>query len=335
MRDDDIGMFWQDYPQRKAADRIAPVMPEIPVTGWKRPRDFPNLAQAPWISIDTETYDPDLLEIGPAWATTPAQRSFYLGNGSTLAGTGVDDSTWVTTSPRVTPPHGCVVGFSVAVPGHAWYFPIRHAVQPEDNIDPAHALAWLRDTLANPAQPKFGANLMYDLGWLAEEGVTVRGELYDAQFAEALLSEVDSVGLEEMAQKYLGAGKESNLLYQWCCEYYGGEPTPKQRKNIWRAPPSLVGAYAESDAYLPEQVMQAQYKHLQDQGLWELFRMECALIPLLIAMRQQGVRVSRTRANEVDDHLTQRIDQLQSQLDTTGGREIVVTQPASLAALFE
>ena len=63
-------------------------------------------------------------------------------------------------------------------------------------------LSWLRDTLANPAQPKVGANLMYDVGWLRHEGVTVAGELVDVQYAEALLDERAEVALEVLAQHH-------------------------------------------------------------------------------------------------------------------------------------
>jgi hypothetical protein len=64
-RFDDIGMFWQDFPQPKGRNRIAPVMPEIPETGWEMPKYFPNLSAAKVISLDTETYDPELITHGP------------------------------------------------------------------------------------------------------------------------------------------------------------------------------------------------------------------------------------------------------------------------------
>lgn len=71
-------------------------------------------------------------------------------------------------------------------------------------MDAELVLDYLRKTLSNPKQPKVGANLIYDIGWLREEGVFVKGPLFDVQYAEALLTESDPVNLEYLGQKYLG-----------------------------------------------------------------------------------------------------------------------------------
>ena len=43
-------------------------MPAIPETGWRPPTEFPNLSAAKILSIDTETWDPELTSAGPGWA---------------------------------------------------------------------------------------------------------------------------------------------------------------------------------------------------------------------------------------------------------------------------
>ena len=248
MRFDAIGMFWEDVPVKSGKRETVRIMPPIPDTGWRPPTYLPDLSGAACISIDCETYDPDLLTHGPGWARG----------------------------------RGHIVGVSIGADGGGrWYFPIRHEVEPQDNWDPEVVLQWLRHTLGNPRQPKVGANLLYDIGWLRHEGVTVRGELVDVQFAEALLDERADVNLETLGQKYLGEGKESNILYDWCSKYYGGKANGTQRANIYRSPPRLVGPYAESDADLPLRVASAMYPLLVREGLFHLFQMECALIPLL------------------------------------------------------
>lgn len=261
-RFDNIGMFWQDLPtQRKKGVKTARTRPPVPETGWQLPTELPNLSAAKMLSFDTETFDPELLDNGPGWA------------------------------------RGCghVVGFSVCTEdGYRRYFPIRHEDEPSINLDPEPTLRWLKDTLEDN-RPKIGANLLYDVGWLAQEGIKVGGKLYDVQFAEALLTEDQSVGLDVLGKKYLGLGKESNLLYRWCSDYYGGVADDKQRANIYRAPARLVGHYAESDAYLPFEVLKKQWPLLKEQGLLHLFDIECRLIPLLIAMRFKGVRVDLDR----------------------------------------
>lgn len=276
-------------------------MPPIPETGWKAPRDFPNLKGAKVRSIDTETFDPHLLTHGPGWARGD----------------------------------GHMVGLSVAVPGHApWYFPMRHEVNPEENMDPDHVLAWARDNLCGPGYT-IGANLQYDIGWLRQEGVFIPPPYIDVQYGGGLLSERDPVALDFMAQKYLGDHKKTELLYQWCADYYGGEPTEKQRANIYRAPPSLVGPYAESDADLPLRLADTLYPILNQEGLWTVFDMENRLIPLLLDMRFAGVHVDVAKAEEVKEELDARTKALQERLDNLVGRKTNTNSSDDLAKAFD
>ncbi len=302
MRFDSIGLFWEDLPvSRKRGDIVRP-QPPIPDTGWKPPTYFPDLSRANVISIDTETYDPDLLDCGPGWAR------------------GV----------------GHIVGVSVGADnGGRWYFPVAHEVEPEDNLDQEKVFAWLRAALANKSQPKVGANILYDLGWLRQHGIEVAGDLYDVQYAEALLHESAQVGLDILGEKYLKEGKESNLLYQWCADFYGGNPTGKQRANIYRSPPRLVGPYAESDADLPLRIIDLQYPHLHSEGLYEVFRMECDLIRLQMDMRFEGVQINISRAEQVREELLKKEVEYQARLKKLVGFECNVNSNDDLSKAFD
>lgn len=300
MRPDAVGFFWEDRPAaRRGEARLRP-MPPIPETGWLPPTEFPNLSRARVISLDVETWDPDLETHGPGWARG----------------------------------RGHIVGVAIGADGGGrWYWPIRHEVLAALNTPVEGLLAWLRDTLADPRQPKVGANLTYDLGWLRQEGVRVEGELVDVQFAEALLNESAEVALETLGQKYLGIGKETNLLYQWCSDYYGGSAFD-QRKNIYRAPPNLVGPYAEGDVDLPLRVIEAQYPLLEQEGLVDLFRMECALIPLLLEMRFVGVTIDVHRAEMLRDDILAKEVELHARLKAMVGFDVNTNAAESMARAF-
>ena len=192
-------------------------LPPIHAMGWCLPGSFPDLSAAALLSIDLETKDPNLLEKGPG----DLRKDGYI------------------------------VGIAVGVPeGQRWYFPMRH--ERGENLDPDTVLAWAREQLTRPTQPKIGANVMYDLQWLAAEGITVQGPLIDIQFAEALLDETrPSYSLDSIAQDRLAEGKKDSLLYRWCADSFGGKPDRSQAKNIWRATSFLVGPYAEGDVDLP------------------------------------------------------------------------------------
>lgn len=314
MRDDALGMFWEDVPVVKGRAAAGPrIVPPTPETGWLPPTYLPDLSAARVISIDCETWDPELTDYKDA-------------DGNPVKGKGPGWARGV----------GHIVGISVGADGGGrWYFPLRHEVEPEFNMDPEVVLAWAREQLGRPHQPKVGANIIYDVGWLQQEGVFVKGMLYDVQYAEALLDESEHVNLEALAQKYLHEGKDSSQLYQWCSRAYGGPANDRQRRNIYRTSPRLVGPYAESDADLPLRVIPLQWAALGAQGLLELFHMECKLTPLLVAMRFAGVRVHLERAEQLYHTLIERSKLAGAALDAMAGTHVDVNSAETIARAFD
>lgn len=294
-------------PGVKRKEAVLKELPPIPKTGWKPPVDFVDLRQnAILMSFDTETKDLNLLDHGPGWARK----------------------------------QGHIVGLSVAAlarNGEKWcgYFPIRHEVETHMNCDAANVLAWAKDMLETPNIPKTGANLSYDLGWLSEEGINPLGKLYDVQYAEALLDEQNNTNLEHLGRKYLNAGKSSAGLYDWLSRAYGGAAGPAQRKNIYRAPPSLVGFYGESDAALPLDILPLQFAALASEDLLELYEMECKLTRLLIRMRQTGVRVDMPYAEKLYTELGTNIREAHAQFAHKYGKAANYNSTKQLAPLFE
>lgn len=306
MRFDSIGLFWEDKPTGRKANKLDRPMPSIPETGWLPPTTLPNLDDAVVISLDTETYDPELLDHGPGWARNK----------------------------------GHVIGVSIGAADRygnrgKWYFPIRHETMPEHNWDAEVVFHWLRHVLSNPKVPKVGANLQYDIGWLRHEGVEVAGELVDVQYAEALLDEAALVELETLGQKYLNEGKESNKLYEWLSDWFGGKPNGTMRKYLYKAPPCLVGPYAESDADLPLRLAQVMFPLLEKENLLSLFQMECKLIRLMVDMRFEGVQVDVDKADQLRETLQVRSDNILDELRRKVGFDVNVNAPDSLAMVFD
>ncbi|TQE99425.1 MAG: hypothetical protein FKY71_08625 [Spiribacter salinus] len=316
MRDDAVGLFWEELPKVKGKGSRGPKergpMPPIPETGWTPVTEFPNLSAAKVIGLDTETYDPELTQAGPGW-----------GRG-----------------------RGHIIGASISVDdGTSWYFPIRHGIEdgkqvlpPEQaamNMDPDNVLAFLRHTLQD-ARPKVGANLIYDVGWLAWEGVPVGGRMYDVQFAEALLnSETPDVSLDSLGETHLGRGKETNMLYDFLSRWCGGAANDRQRKNLYLSPPSLAGPYAESDASLPVQVLSKQWPLMHHRGVLEVFDMECRLIPLLVKMRMKGAPVRLDKAEQAHEQLGERLVGIEKRLTDIAGQPVNPAAAASVKAAFE
>ena len=297
-RSDDYGLWWQDEHSVKNGRTVMnrPI-PPIPDTGWRPPEYFPDLSGAKMIAIDTETKDVDLRSKGPGF-----RRGAH------------------------------VVGVSVGTDdGFRGYFPVRHEIG-GGNMEPEHVFTWLHDQLCDTKIPIVGANLLYDLDALANEGVhTGNGPKYDVQSAEPLLDEYRrSYALDLLGAEYLGEGKSSEALYRWCSAAYGGNPDEKQRGNIYRAPVSLVGPYAEGDVDLPLRIFEKQKARLEKEDLWSIFDLETRLVPLLLAMRRRGVLTDSDRAHKLEADLTEKIYNISKKL---GG--ISINAAADIARLCD
>lgn len=303
MRQDALGLFWEDMPtQGRGGIVINRPIPKIPDNGWLPPREFPNLSAAKILGFDLETYDPELITCGPGWARNS----------------------------------GHIVGASLATEdGHKWYFPMRHEIQTELNMDPDQVLKFLADNLCDN-RPKVGANLQYDYGWMAQEGIQVKGIGYDVQYAEGLLDEwAMDYSLDALGVRYVDQPKFSDELYKWSALAYGGNRGPRQRANIYRCPPSLVGPYAEDDADLPIKVLKKQWVELERAGLLGLFQMECKLIPILIGMRFRGLPYDEERVDQASKYLISLEEHNQMLLNDMAGFELGVTDKNGILRFFE
>jgi DNA polymerase I-like protein with 3'-5' exonuclease and polymerase domains len=297
-------MFFDDK-ELTRLDRVQlKELPRTPETNWRPPKDYPNWQYACAIGFDFEVKENDFKR-GPGWARGQAR----------ICGGSID----------LLFPDGST---------YTEYRPIHHEVDSFLNLDPNNTVRFWKEVLESPI-PKFGANLIYDIGNATDIGIWVMGDLFDCQFAEALLTQDELVGLEATSAKYLKLHKETSLLYEWCAKAYGGEPTSVQRNNIYRASPKLVGPYGQQDAKLPRLNLLHQKPLLEQQNLWDLFRMECDLIRLWVLMRKFGCRVDLKKAEIMRDRLTFEISDKEKAIHKLTGRWLNVLSPDELAPAYD
>jgi DNA polymerase I-like protein with 3'-5' exonuclease and polymerase domains len=258
---------------------------------------FPDLSAAKQIAIDIETYDPDIKAKGPGVRT----------NGKII---------------------GIAVGTDI---GRRFYLPIDH---PEtNNLDTQKVYSYLSDQLSRPNQAKLGANLLYDLDYLTHAGVKIEGPFHDVQIAEPLINENKRFyNLNSLAEEYLGELKQTDEIEEICKQNkWRGKP----QEHLWRLPASIVGPYAISDVDLPIRIMELQQKELERQGLLNLFELESKLIPLLLKMRQRGVRVDVNKAEILRDKLISDLQINIKKLTKLAGGEVQVWANDSVAKAFD
>lgn len=215
---------------------------------------YPDLSKAEQIAFDIETYDPNLIALGPG---------VYRGDGKIL-GVAISDGVF------------------------SEYYNIGHYdCGTEERIK---NIAYLREVLGNDV-PKLGQSIMYDIDWLenGEHHIKINGKLGSIEIAEALLDETQlEYNLDFMGQKYLNIGKEKTEIDKFCT---ANSLKGDSRKWLWKMPWQLVRKYGIMDVVLPIRIFDIQRKRLIAQDLLELFEMESELVRVLVLMRKTGTRI--------------------------------------------
>ena len=266
---------------------------------WKLNNNFPDLSQAGEICLDTETRDDELKTKGPG-----VRRGGYM------------------------------VGVAIATSdGLRNYYPFGH--ETGEQYDRDNIFRYLSDQLNRPSQPKIGANILYDLDYLTHAGVKVQGPFYDVQVAEPLLDEnKGSYSLDNLAKEYLGEeeGKDETMM-----DIYAREQgwTGKSVKYLWRMPPEYVGQYAEADVDRTIRVWKKQQPKLISEDLGYIFDIETRLIPLLLKMRQHGVKINIDKADQLIEETKKTIDTLTREIEQESGEHVDIWAARSLAVVFD
>ena len=233
-----------------------------PPSEWLPPERIPELREAKEIAIDLETCDTDLKTHGPGWAT---------GN-------------------------GFIAGVSIAVEGWKGYFPLRH--EGGGNFDEKFFKQALKKILELPCDKIFH-NAMYDVGWLRQWGLDVKGRIIDTMIAAPLIDENRfKYSLNDLGKDYLKETKSEALLYEAAKEW-----GVDAKAEMWKLPPMYVGPYAEQDADLTLRLWQYFKPELIKQELSSIFDLETRLLPCLIDMKWEGVNVDLEKADSIKKNL--------------------------------
>src|SRR5690606_37886963 len=107
----------------------------------------------------------------------------------------------------IDPMRAELVGLSFAVePGRAAYVPVAHdypGAPPQ--LDREAVLDVLRPLLEDPARPKLGQHLKYDLNVLSRYGIRMRGIAHDSMLESYVLhSTATRHDMDSLARRYLG-----------------------------------------------------------------------------------------------------------------------------------
>ena len=230
---------------------------------------------------------------------------------------------------------GHVVGLAVGMDDDKkhleFYLPLRHPNTPSEVREKN---AKICEVLLAVPNGKIGANFIYDIEWLEHEGFFVdKTDLHDVQYAEPLLDEYKhSYSLTSLAKKYSSQLKNTSVLedYRKTMGWKG-----KAISNLWRMPARIAGEYAITDVTLPLEIFKKQKVALEAQNLWELYRMEIDLIPLLLQMRENGVRLDMPLLQRTVQEVTAKRFALKEKLMDWAGYDFNPGASGQLAKVFD
>ncbi len=219
-----------------------------------------------------------------------------------------------------------LVGLSFAVDAHeAWYVPLAHDYMGAPEQLGLHtALARLKPVLENPALPKVGQHLKYDINVLKRHGIELAGADHDTMLQSYVLnSTATRHDMDSLAQKYLerattkfvdvaGKGKKQLTFNQIALE--------------------IATPYAAEDADITLQLHHRLYGRLTEtERLRQLYHdIEMPLMPVLADIEANGVLVDRALLGRISTELAERMIDMEKRAFAAAGSEFNLGSPAQL-----
>lgn len=204
-----------------------------------------------------------------------------------------------------------------------------------DLRDRPDALQWAKKELPK-ARHWIAHNAKYEFHMLREAGIHMNPAAVECtMIREALLDEhMLSYDLDSVGHRETGIGKDETI-WQELADLFGGKPTKDaQIGNLPKAPPKLVGRYANRDSLLALQVWEVQNKKLHEQDLMRVYEVEKRLLPVLVDLEHRGVRVDIDRAEKAVSQIDKEAKLTQQHLNELAGFPVNPNPSGSIHKLF-
>ncbi len=220
-------------------------------------------------------------------------------------------------------PHGLeLVGIAFCIePGNAFYLPF-----PEDRTKRETILNQLKE-IFSAGKTIIGHNLKFDLQVLKRYGIKVNGKLIDTMVAHYLTNpDQKRHGLKEISKQIFN-------YQQITIEQLIG--SGKNQRSMKDVPLHLVSKYACEDVDQTLKIWMVLEKRLETMGLMELFLdIECRLIPCLVEMEYNGVRVNGKQLRSYFKRADDDMDDLAVQIFNLAGSDFNITSSSQVSRLL-
>ncbi len=190
-------------------------------------------------------------------------------------------------------------------------------------------LELLKEPFGKEEIEKIGQNLKYDLHILKNYEIEVKGSLFDTMVAHFILKPEQKHNLNILAEQYLNYTMIS-------IESLIGKKGARQ-SSFRSISPEKAKEYSGEDADITWQLAQILKKEIADNGFLELSEtIEMPLIPVLMKMEHQGVKLDVKALNHFAIKLREDILEAEQQIYTLAGMEFNINSPKQFGeVLFE
>jgi len=199
----------------------------------------------------------------------------------------------------------------------------------EDREEKKVWLEPLKEVFSSGEIEKIGQNLKYDLHILKNYELDVNGRLFDTMVAHFILKPEQKHNLKVLAEQYLDY---SMVEIESLIGKKGSRQTSFRSVAL-----ETACEYAGEDADITWQLAEILKKEIEDQGFSELCeQIEMPLIPVLMKMEHQGVKLDVDALNHFAVELREDILETEQQIFSLAGMEFNISSPKQLGeVLFE
>lgn len=216
-----------------------------------------------------------------------------------------------------------LVGLSFAVEGgEAWYVAV-----PRETGAAKEWLEIFRPVYESATILKVGQNLKYDLTVLASYGIHLHAPLFDTMLAHYLVQPELRHNMDYLAEIYL------NYTPIPIEQLIG--PKGRGQKNMADLTPAEICDYACEDADVTLQLYPPLRDELEKNELTRVFNeIEMPLMPVLVRMERNGVRLDTEALAETGNQFNQRLEELEREIYELAGHPFLLTSPRQVGEVL-
>ena len=224
----------------------------------------------------------------------------------------------------IDPMQAELVGLSFSdEPGRAWYIPVGHREGSQLPLE--STLARIKSLMESPELAKYAHNANFDLMMLSNYGINPQNVNFDTMVAAHLLSK-SNIGLKNLTQDMLGVEMTqiTNLIGRGA-----------KQKTFDHVPIEDAAPYAAADADMTCRLHAVLHDQIERQGLVNMLAdVEMALVPVLVNMQRQGIKLDVGVLHEMSRDLNQQMQQTEGELYQTIGHTVNINSPQQLSDLL-